>query len=75
MLPNLKLTDASIAAIEASTGIAYQEMIRSSATDIDRKIEMKYRTTLEYNYKEEDIRTMSRGSVFVASRRFLHLTE
>ena len=72
MLANLKLTDASIAAIEKSVGMTYQDMVSCPATDIDRKIEEKYGIKLDYNYKEEDLHIDSRGSVFLALRRFLH---
>ena len=71
MIENIKLTNASIAAIEESVGMTYQEMIDCPATEIDRKIEEKYDIKLDYNSKEEDLHIFTRGSVFVALRRFL----
>jgi len=71
MIQNIQLTEASIAAIEESVGMSYRDMVNSSATDIDRKIEEKYNTKLDYNYREEDLHINGRGSVFVALRRFL----
>ena len=71
MVENIKLTEASISAIEDAVGMTYKEMISSSAVEIDRKIEEKYNTKLEYNSKENDFHIDSRGSVFVALRRFL----
>ncbi len=51
--------------------MTYKEMIGSSAEEIDRRIESKYKTRLSYNRKKKDLRIMSRGSVFVALRRYL----
>jgi len=72
MLSNLKLTDDVIAAIEKSVGMSYQEMVSTPATDIDRRIEEKYGIKLWYNDKEEDLHILSRGSVFIALRRYLY---
>jgi hypothetical protein len=54
MVENIQLTKASIAAIEKSVGMTYQEMISRPATDIDHRIEEKYAIKLDYNSKEED---------------------
>ena len=71
MIENIKLTNASIATIEEAVGMTYLEMVSCPATEIDRKIEEKYGIKLDYNSKEEDPRINTRGSVFVALRRFL----
>ena len=71
MVANIKLTRSSIAAIEKSTGMTYQEMISCPATDIDRRIEEKYDIKLDYNSNAEDLHIDSRGSVFLALQRFI----
>ena len=71
MIKGIKLNSSSITSIEKSTGMTYKEMIGSSAEEIDRRIESKYKTRLSYNRKKKDLRIMSRGSVFVALRRYL----
>jgi len=71
MVENIKLTNASIAAIEEAVGMTYKEIISCPATDIDRKIEEKYDIKLDYNYNEEDPHILTRGSVFITLCRFL----
>jgi hypothetical protein len=75
MVKNIKLTKDSIASIEESVGMTYQEMVNSPATEIDRRIEEKYGIKLDYNYRENDPHIHTRGSVFVALRRFLFPTD
>lgn len=67
----MKLNKASVAAIERTVGMSHRDMVKSSACVIDGNIERKYGSKLSFNIKKGDVRIMSRGSVFVALRRYL----
>ena len=69
-MEDITLSVATRQAIEKSTGLSYASLIENDATSIDRAIEQNIGAPLHFNL-EKDPRIHSRGSVFLALRRFI----
>lgn len=67
-----KLNETTKKSVERKTGVKIEEILKLSATDIDKKIETRIGKKLTFR-PSKDIRLLGRGSVYMALGRFFSL--